>query len=898
MNEKKSFSKKLVAIALTATMLSTMTAAVATTNVSAVTTNAAASKAVQPTDGDPSTFSWDNATVYFALTDRFSNGNTSNDHAYGRATDANGNPLSGWSSAPGTFHGGDFAGMTKKIEEGYFDNLGVNAIWITAPYEQMHGYCSSGDPTGNFAHYAYHGYYVADYTETDANLGTKAEFKKLVDTAHEHGIRIVMDIVMNHTGYNNLLDMKEFGYGTLKSGYESYLYKLTDVGGMHNYIDYNSSASDWGKWWGSNWIRSGLPGYSEGGGDLTGSLSGLPDLKTESTASVGIPEVLKTKWTKEGTYSAKVAKYGASGTVSDYLVKWLAEWVETYGVDGFRCDTAKHVDMGSWKKLKTACTQALKTWKANNPTKKMDDLDFWMTGECWGHQLGKSDYFTSGGFDSMINFAFGKQCAGNSMPGAGSINGTYSNYANSLNNDDNYNVLTYVSSHDDGLSRGNSIYTGSALLLMPGGVQIFYGDETDRPMLASNLADHAYRSDMNWNSVNSSATLKHWQKVGQFRNNHIAVGAGSHTATSASSGTAFIREYSKGNITDAVAAVIGASANTNVSVTVGSIFSDGTMVTNAYDGSTATVSGGKVSFNSGAHGTILIEGPQSNVGVSLTSSTGSTSFEGTATITVNIKGATTATVKIDNGAPFTVQNGGTFTIGANTPEGGQVTVTVTATDGTDTANKTVVYNKKDPNATVNLYFDNSAYKWSSVNAYIYDESGSSVIEIAKWPGKAMTLNPTTGLYEIEVPENLLGAEARVIFNENSSSANRYPAEMQPGLSINGASHKFGSGNSWTEWKPVVVNPTDPPTENPYTTVTLGDMTGDGKITVADVILVQRGVIHSVKFNQTQLLTADVDGNSKVALADCILLLRKVVGYSDSYSIGKAVQVEKDKKITI
>jgi alpha-amylase len=162
----------------------------------------------------------------------------------------------------------------------------------------------------------------------------------------------------------------------------------------------------------------------------------------------------------------------------------------------------------------------------------------------------------------------------------------------------------------------------------------------------------------------------------------------------------------------------------------------------------------------------------------------------------------------------------------------------------------------------------------------------------------MTLNPTTGLYEIEVPENLLGAEARVIFNENSSSANRYPAEMQPGLSINGASHKFGSGNSWTEWKPVVVKPTDPPTENPYTTVTLGDMTGDGKITVADVILVQRGVIHSVKFNQTQLLTADVDGNSKVALADCILLLRKVVGYSDSYGIGKAVQVEKDKKITI
>ena len=66
-------------------------------------------------------FSWDNVNLYFLLTDRFYNGNTSNDHSYGRALDANGQPLSGWNTAPGTFHGGDFAGLTQKIEEGYFD---------------------------------------------------------------------------------------------------------------------------------------------------------------------------------------------------------------------------------------------------------------------------------------------------------------------------------------------------------------------------------------------------------------------------------------------------------------------------------------------------------------------------------------------------------------------------------------------------------------------------------------------------------------------------------------------------------------------------------------------------------------------------------------------------------
>ena len=94
--------------------------------------------------------------------------------------------------------------------------MGVNAIWISAPYEQIHGYVTSGGDTSpaHFAHYSYHGYYVLDYTETDANFGTKAEFKTMVDTAHKHGIRVVMDIVMNHAGYNNLLDMEEYGYDT------------------------------------------------------------------------------------------------------------------------------------------------------------------------------------------------------------------------------------------------------------------------------------------------------------------------------------------------------------------------------------------------------------------------------------------------------------------------------------------------------------------------------------------------------------------------------------------------------------------------------------------------------------------------------------------------------------
>ena len=541
--------KKTLSVVLCLAMLLSMFAMMPA---NAVTTDA------QPTGTrtveSPDDFSWDNANVYFLLTDRFYNGNTSNDHSYGRALNSSGQPISGWNTAPGTFHGGDFAGVTKKIEEGYFDKLGVNAIWISAPYEQIHGYVTPGEPN-DFAHYSYHGYYVLDYTETDANFGTKAEFKTMVDTAHQHGIRVVMDIVMNHAGYNTIKDMIQYNFGTFKdkSAAQSYLYKITGVNGLHDYINYDESASDWGRWWGSGWVRSGLPGYSMGGGgDIEMCLAGLPDFKTESTSPVSIPTFLKTKWQGEGTYNTKLSKYGSSDTVSNYLVKWLSEWVSTYGVDGFRCDTAKHVEDASWKKLKTSCVSALKTWRQNNPNSPGAnwDEDFWMTGEAWGHGLGYSHYYSDGGFDSMINFSF----SGSGVNGVEGINGIYQNYASTINNQKGFNALTYISSHDSNLARSNLIYQGSAFQLMPGAMHIFYGDESNRPLVPGMNFDgnggsgHSLRSDMNWSSLDSN-TLAHWQKVGKFRSNHVAVGAGDHqqiTAYNSSTGYTFSRSYDDG----------------------------------------------------------------------------------------------------------------------------------------------------------------------------------------------------------------------------------------------------------------------------------------------------------------------------------------------------------------
>jgi len=562
------------------------------------------------------TFSWDNANVYFLLTDRFKNGDSSNDHSYGRGKDQYGNVIN-YNNKAATFHGGDFKGITQKINEGYFDNLGVNAIWLSAPYEQIHGYVVGNDDKESYAHYSYHGYYVLDYTETDKNFGTKEDFKTLVDTAHKHGIRIVMDIVMNHAGYNSSQDMNEFQFGTLKNGWQNAYYRSSGINNStyHSVIDYNSSNYDWGKWWGNSWVRAGLPGYNGGdNSDQRTNLNGLPDFRTESDNIVSIPTFLQNKWRNEARYEKEMSgldsylsSHNMKKTVRNCITYWLQDWVRTYGVDGFRCDTAKHVDLASWKTLKNACTEALSDWKSKNPSKAMDDTPFWMTGEVWGHGVNKDAYFTDGGFDSIINFS--TQGAG--VLSMNTIANTYRDYANKINNDPNFNVLSYISSHDSVLARGNSIYNGSALLLCPGGIQTYYGDESNRPYdySADKNGNHDVRSDMNWNNMDQHV-LAHWQKVGQFRNHHIAIGAGKHASVSTSNGFAFTRTYSNRakNIQDKVAACIGCSNNTNVTITVSSIWENGQVVRNAYDGKTATVQNGNVTFNSGDNGTILLEG--------------------------------------------------------------------------------------------------------------------------------------------------------------------------------------------------------------------------------------------------------------------------------------------------
>ncbi|PTA97162.1 alpha-amylase [Kluyvera sp. Nf5] len=483
----------------------------------------------------PAPFSWQNATVYFVLTDRFVNGDPSNDNSYGRHKDG--------MQEIGTFHGGDLKGLTSKLD--YLQQLGVNALWISSPLEQIHGWVGGGTK-GDFPHYAYHGYYTQDWTRLDANMGSEADLHTLVDEAHKRGIRILFDVVMNHTGYATLADMQEFQFGALYVQGEERKKVLgerwTDWRpgpgqswhSFNDFINFSDKAA-WENWWGKKWIRTDIGDYDNPGfDDLTMSLAFLPDLKTESTTPSGLPNFYRHK---TDTAAREIPGY----TPRDYLTHWLSQWVRDYGIDGFRVDTAKHVELAAWQQLKTQATDALAEWKKANPQKKLDDAPFWMTGESWGHGVMRSDYYNHG-FDAMINFDYQEQAAG-AVKCLANMDLVWQQMAEKLQG---FNALSYLSSHDTRLFRDGGQEAAELLMLAPGAVQIFYGDETSRPFGPTGSDPlQGTRSDMNWQDINGKAapTLQHWQTLGQFRARHPALGAGKQTTLSLPQGYGFVREH-------------------------------------------------------------------------------------------------------------------------------------------------------------------------------------------------------------------------------------------------------------------------------------------------------------------------------------------------------------------
>lgn len=515
-------------------------------------------------------FSWDNATVYFLLTDRFNNASKANDLAYGRKADAG--PLRG-------FMGGDLAGITAKIREGYFTSLGVNAIWLTPPVEQIH----AGTDEGTGKSYGFHGYWAADFTAIDANLGTEQDFRDLVDAAHQRGIRVLLDVVMNHTGPVTELDPV----------------------------------------WPDEWVRTGPPcTYKDAASTISCTLvKNLPDVRTDSDTPVALPPALVAKWQREGRLEREqrelddfFARTGYPRAPRYYLMKWHSDWVRKYGVDGFRADTVKHVEAPVWKELRNVADAAFEEWKRANPARKLSDDRFYMTAEVYNYKLadgqlhdlggGQSANYYQNGFNSLINF-------GTVFDAEKDYETMFSSYSAMLHGGalEGYSVLNYLASHDFDrpfdAARKRPFVTANKLLLAPGAAQIYYGDETARKLdVADAVGDAKLRSYMNWDELKQNAqrdgyrvaeVRAHWAKLGLFRLAHIAVGAGVHQQLQAQP-YVFKRSYSKGAVQDKVVVALDLPTDRSTSIALHGVFADGVKVRDYYSGKSAVVRNGAVNF--------------------------------------------------------------------------------------------------------------------------------------------------------------------------------------------------------------------------------------------------------------------------------------------------------------
>ncbi|MCK0190110.1 alpha-amylase family glycosyl hydrolase [Arenibacter sp. F20364] len=505
-------------------------------------------------------FFWDAANIYFLLTDRFFNGDTLNDLTLNRTKET---------AVLRGFIGGDIQGITQKINEGYFTDLGVNAIWFSPIVEQIHDNVDEG--TGST--YGYHGYWTKDWTALDPNFGSKKDLEILVKTAHENGIRILMDIVLNHTG------------------------PVTDIDPV----------------WPEEWVHTGPICEFTNYENTTNCtlVKNLPDIVTASDVAVELPDALLAKWKEEGRLSSELDELQVFFDRTEYpraprfyIIKWLTDYVNDLGIDGFRVDTAKHVDEKTWKELYSEASHAFSTWKRKHPTEVLDDNPFYMVGEVYGYGISsgreydfgdkKVDYFDNG-FHSLINFEL-KDDANMDYEAI------FSKYSNLLYTElEGRSVLNYLTSHDDSKpydkERKNPYRSANVLLLTPGASQIYYGDESLRNLTIEGAqGDATLRSFMNWGELDSipmnRQVLGYWQKLGKFRSNHPAIGAGRHKRLSKNP-YVFSRSYSNGEFKDKV--VVGLELPKGKKfLWVKGFFGDGTKLHEAFSDTVVTVENGQV----------------------------------------------------------------------------------------------------------------------------------------------------------------------------------------------------------------------------------------------------------------------------------------------------------------
>ncbi|MET7394580.1 pullulanase-type alpha-1,6-glucosidase [Dactylosporangium sp. NPDC005572] len=315
---------------------------------------------------------------YFVLPDRFANGDPGNDQ--GRLT---GDRLStGYDPADkGFYHGGDLKGVIDRLD--YIQNLGTTAIWL-APVLKNRPVQGSGNDISA----GYHGYWITDFTEIDPHFGTKEDLKRLVKLAHQRGIKIYLDVITNHTADVIRYAQNQYSYRDKTD------YPYQDANGNNfddrNYADgskgfpavdaqsfpytpvFPSDADKTVKK--PSWLNDPLMYHNRGDSTFTGENSeygdffGLDDLWTER------PEVVKG------------------------MTRIYSDWVKDTGIDGYRIDTTKHVNLEFWPQFVQGVQSAAQ--QAKKP-------DFFMFGEVYdANPAFDSIYVRKGRLPATLDFPF------------------------------------------------------------------------------------------------------------------------------------------------------------------------------------------------------------------------------------------------------------------------------------------------------------------------------------------------------------------------------------------------------------------------------------------------------------------------------------------------------------
>jgi glycosidase len=327
---------------------------------------------------------------YFVMADRFENGDSTNDTASiaGTRLEHGFDPTS-----QGFYHGGDLEGIIERLD--YIEGLGTTAIWMTPSFKNKP---VQGEPGTESA--GYHGYWITDFTQIDPHLGTNAQLKTLIDLAHERGIKVFFDIITNHTA--DVLDYPESAY---------------DAGGQVPYVTKeavpykDAEGNDFDD---RDFTMIGDPFPAV---DPQVSFPYEPTFRDPADAQVKVPSWLNdpTMYHNRGTstFSGENSEYGdfPGGNRSALDDLWTERpqvvqgmidiyrtWVEDAGVDGFRIDTVKHVNMDFWKQFGPAL---------QGHAASVGNDDFFMFGEVYdADPRFMSQYTTEGRLQATVDFGF------------------------------------------------------------------------------------------------------------------------------------------------------------------------------------------------------------------------------------------------------------------------------------------------------------------------------------------------------------------------------------------------------------------------------------------------------------------------------------------------------------